>query len=568
MKLTIKKKILLCALMPISILGIIIITLAVTSLRESIIHQVENSLRGTASATLAAYDHNSGSYSETENGEVWKGGYNISLSDKLLDTIKEKSGMEVTFFYGPKRIMTSLKDKNGERLLGSPAGEKIQKIVLEDGKEYFSRNVSVDGKLYFGYYIPVYQKGDDSAPVGMVFAGIEKNKTLYSVLETVFYMIVIVFVIAIIGMVGSALFANSVSNALNKGIECVEEVATGNLKVSLNSKHLVRQDEVGDLTRAIDRLMKDLRKMIGDINSSTNMLITESDTLEQSSKQAVDGMEQILSAVDTITSEAESQADDTKTASESVVYMGNLITETDGEAVLLNKSADYMRASSDKSSSAITELRDINKEVTDVVGEISKLAEQTNESAAAIREAAGLISDIAEQTSLLSLNASVEAARAGESGKGFAVVADEIKKLSDQSNDASGNIDEIVNNLFINSEHVVQAMQKMQEVIENQNKRIVNTEESVGEVISQIQSSIRSIRGIEGKTQELEQIRKEVIDMITGLSDIAENNVNSTKETRTVIVDISEHFRDVEQSAENLRKTADILEQNIRNFKL
>lgn len=568
MKLTIKKKILLCALMPISILGIIIITLAVTSLRESIIHQVENSLRGTASATLAAYDQNSGSYSETENGEVWKGGYNISLSDKLLDTIKEKSGMEVTFFYGPKRIMTSLKDKNGERLLGSPAGEKIQKIVLEDGKEYFSRNVSVDGKLYFGYYIPVYQKGDDSAPVGMVFAGIEKNKTLYSVLETVFYMIVIVFVIAIIGMVGSALFANSVSNALNKGIECVEEVATGNLNVSLNSKLLTRQDEAGDLTRAIDRLMKDLRKMIGDINSSTNMLITESDTLEQSSKQAVDGMEQILSAVDTITSEAESQADDTKTASESVVYMGNLITETDGEAVLLNKSADYMRASSDKSSSAITELRDINKEVTDVVGEISKLAEQTNESAAAIREAAGLISDIAEQTSLLSLNASVEAARAGESGKGFAVVADEIKKLSDQSNDASGNIDEIVNNLFINSEHVVQAMQKMQEVIENQNKRIVNTEESVGEVISQIQSSIRSIRGIEGKTQELEQIRKEVIDMITGLSDIAENNVNSTKETRTVIVDISEHFRDVEQSAENLRKTADILEQNIRNFKL
>lgn len=568
MKLTIKKKILLCALMPISILGIIIITLAVTSLRESIIHQVENSLRGTAAATLAAYDQNSGSYSETDSGEIWKGGYNISLSDKLLDTIKEKSGMEVTFFYGSRRIMTSLKDKNGERLLGSPAGEKIQKIVLEDGKEYFSRNVSVDGKLYFGYYIPVYQKGEKSAPVGMVFAGIEKNKTLYSVLQTVFYMIVVVFIIAIVGMVGSALLANSVSNALNKGIECVEEVATGNLKVSLNSKHLVRQDEVGDLTRAIDRLMKDLRKMIGDINSSTNMLITASDTLEQSSKQAVDGMEQVLSAVDTITFEAESQADDTKTASENVVCMGNLITETDSEAVVLNQSADNMMASSDKSNSAITELRSTNKEVTDVVCEISKLAEQTNESAAAIREASGLISEIAGQTSLLSLNASIEAARAGESGKGFAVVADEIKKLAEQSNDASGNIDEIVNTLFINSEHVVQAMQKMQEVIESQNQRIVNTEESVADVINQIQASIQSIRGIEGKTQELEQIRKEVIDMITCLSDIAEHNVNSTKETRTVIVDISEHFRDVEQSAENLRKTADILEQNIRNFKL
>ena len=56
--------------------------------------------------------------------------------------------------------------------------------------------------------------------------------------------------------------------------------------------------------------------------------------------------------------------------------------------------------------------------------------------------------------------------------------------------------------------------------------------------------------------------------MITGLSDIAESNVNSTKETRTVMVDISEHFRDVKQSAENLRETADVLEQNIKHFKL
>ena len=120
MKLTIRKKMLLCALMPISILGLIIIIMAVTSLKTSIINQVETSLRGTASATLAAYDQNSGSYTVAENGDVWKGGYNISRSEKLLDTIKEKSGMEVTFFYGTQRIMTSVMDENGERILGSP----------------------------------------------------------------------------------------------------------------------------------------------------------------------------------------------------------------------------------------------------------------------------------------------------------------------------------------------------------------------------------------------------------------------------------------------------------------
>ncbi|MDE6636283.1 MAG: methyl-accepting chemotaxis protein, partial [Lachnospiraceae bacterium] len=88
MKLTIRKKMLLCAFLPISILGIIIVIVSMTSLRTSIRNQVENSLRGTASATLAAYDQNSGDYIVAENGDVWKGAYNISRSDKLLDKIK------------------------------------------------------------------------------------------------------------------------------------------------------------------------------------------------------------------------------------------------------------------------------------------------------------------------------------------------------------------------------------------------------------------------------------------------------------------------------------------------
>ena len=91
MKLTIRKKMLLCAFVPIITLGVIIVVMAATLLRGSIINQVENSLRGTASSTLAAYSQNSGSYTVSANGDIWKGGYNISLSEKLVDTIKEKS---------------------------------------------------------------------------------------------------------------------------------------------------------------------------------------------------------------------------------------------------------------------------------------------------------------------------------------------------------------------------------------------------------------------------------------------------------------------------------------------
>ena len=565
MKLTIRKKIFLCALLPISVLGIIIVMLAVTSLRTSIIHQVESSLRGTASSTLAAYDQNSGSYTVASNGDVWKGGYNISRSEKLLDTIKEESGMEVTFFYGTQRIMTSIIDEDGNRILGSPAGAKIEEVVLRNGQEYFSRSVSVNGEIYYGYYAPVFQNGE---PIGMVFAGVNKNETVNSVLSIVFYMVIIVVVIALLGMLSAGVVANSISKALNKEISCVEDLATGNLNVPLDAKHMRQKDEVGDLTRAISKLQSDLRNIIGGISDSTEQLITASDTLEQTSHQTVAGMDHVMQSVGTITSGAASQAEDTRNASENITHMGNLIIETGSEAAALNESADNMLLASDKTNTSIEDLKSSSGEVGRVVNMIAELTEQTNESAKTIHEAAGFISEIAEQTNLLSLNASIEAARAGEAGKGFAVVADEIQKLAEQSNNASDNISQIVNTLIENAGHVVEAMHRMQSVIDKQNQYIISTEESVVKVMGEIHTSIQRIRSIENRTQELEKYRKEVIVMISGLSEIAESNAASTQETGGVITNVSKRFREVKQSAADLKATADVLEQNIQNFKM
>ena len=568
MRLTIRKKLLLCSILPISVLGIIIVFMSLTFLRNSIINQVENSLRGTAAATLAAYDQNSGTYLVAENGDVWKGGYNISNSEKLLDTIKDKSGMDVTFFYGNKRIMTSIKEQSGERILGSPAGSKIEEMVLQNGKEYFSKNVSVDGVMYFGYYVPVFQGDDSNEPVGMVFAVINKNETLYSVLSIVFYMTVIVLVIAIIGIVGAGLISNTISRVLKSEITSLEYLAMGNLNVQIDKKNLQRKDEIGDLSRAIDTLKTDLRSVIGGISESTNLLISSSDSLEQTSHQTFENMDYVMQSVDTITTSAISQAKDTKSASDNITHMGNLIIETGSEADLLNKNADKMLIVSDKTTFAIDELKKISEEVGSSVNIIAELTEQTNESAKTIREAAEFISGIADETNLLSLNASIEAARAGEAGKGFAVVADEIQKLAVQSNEASSRIDKIVNTLIVDAEHVVDSMEQMKSVIGKQNEYIKSTEESVSEVMEEINESIEKIRNIEKRTQDLETARKEMMGMIAGLSDIADSNVVNTHETSKVINDVSDRFKKVEESAVNLRVTADILEQNMKIFKM
>ena len=114
---SIRKKILAISIGPVLVLGVITLLFILTMVKSSLMDEVQDALKGTAAATLAAYDQNTGDYLESTNGDIWKGSYNISKSESLVDRIKENTGMDVTFYYGNKRIMTSAEDKKGNRIL-------------------------------------------------------------------------------------------------------------------------------------------------------------------------------------------------------------------------------------------------------------------------------------------------------------------------------------------------------------------------------------------------------------------------------------------------------------------
>lgn len=565
---TLRKKMLFNAVMPVFLLGAIVILIAATFVRKSLIGQVENSLRGTAVATLAAYDQNSGSYLQAANGDIWKGGYNISQSQRLVDTIKERSGMEVTFFYGAERVMTSAVDAEGNRILGSPAGDKIVEEVLNGGNAYFSSNVSLDGTLYYGYYLPVYQNDGSSAPIGMIFAGVNKMETLSDTMRIIIVLIAVVVVVMLLCMVAAVFISASISGGLRRSIANVQAVSDGKLNVPFDDALCRRKDEIGDLTRSIENLQSALRNIIGGIGESTELLVNSSDGLNQIASETFEYVGNVQKAVEEITENAAVQARDAGSASENISRMGELILETEKEAHELSSYADNMRSSGDEAGESIRELKDISEEVGRVVDAIAELTRQTNESAGSIKEASSFISEIAEQTNLLALNASIEAARAGEAGRGFAVVAMEIQKLAEQSNNASGKIDETVETLIENFGRVVGAMERMQEVIARQKQHIGSTEGTVNHVMKEIDDSVQSIRTIEKQTNELEGARKEIVEVIRGLAEIAQNNLAGMEETNAAIAEVYEKFHDVEDAAGGLRTTSDKLAENIGNFKL
>lgn len=564
----IKKKILMIAVGPVLMLGVISIFFISTQVRKAVTSEIEEALKGTAAATLAAYDQNAGDYIQSTNGDIWKGSYNISKSESLVDKIKSNSGMDVTFFYGDERIMTSAKDANGDRVLGSRAGDKIVEKVLKGGEEYFSSAVSIEGELNYGYFMPVHQNNSDNQIIGMIFVGTnlkEKEAVVKLILSSISSSVIVVMLICI--AVGIKL-AGSMSKNIKKSIQMVGRLAEGNLDVWVDDKLFKKKDEIGELSRVTITLRDTMRSTIKEITDDAKALLEASQLLGTAADNTNGTMKDVRTAVSQVVDNSQLQAENSQSTSEQMKIMGDNITETSNEAELLSGNAASMQLSSEKASKTLLSLRQINEDVKKIIGEVQEQTNRTNESVKKIQAATTFINSIAEDTGLLSLNASIEAARAGDSGRGFAVVAEQIKNLSEQSNESSKEIEATAEVLRADSEKAVQAMQQMQEIIASQSESMQETQQVVAEVIEEIASSMKSIAQIKESSGRLEGARNEVLQAVEHLSEISAENLDSTKSTYEQTEIVADTFKQVYNSADELKTIADKLVKSIEYFKM
>ena len=565
---SIQKKILSMTIGPVVLLGLLSIFFMLTTVRSSMMEEIEEGLKGTAAATLAAYDQNTGDYMESSNGDIWKGSYNISRSESLVDRIKDNTGMDVTFFYGDRRIMTSALDSNGDRILNSPAGERIVEKVLQNGEEYFSSAVSLDGVMNYGYFMPVYQNGSDDEIIGMVFVGTDKESK-DAVVNGIIFGIGAAVCVAMILCIGVGLkLATSISHNIKKSISIMGKVAEGDLTVWVDDKMLKRKDEIGDLSRVTVKLKDTLKGILKGISQNSESLLEASRALGNAADTTNGTMNEVQNAVSQVVANSTEQSKNSESTSENMRIMGEHITETSTEVDTLNQNAASMQKSSKKTADTLAQLCHINEEVERIIGEVKEQTDRTNASIQKINAAMEFITSIAEETNLLSLNASIEAARAGESGRGFAVVADQIKKLAEQSNQSGHEIEETTKALMEDSAREMEIMQRMQEIITEQSGSMQETRANVSEVLKEIEASMQSILQIRESTGRLAESRGEVMEAVEQLSQIAHDNVDSTQQTYTETQEVLDTFKQVYDSAGQLKKIADELAESMQYFKI
>ena len=381
------------------------------------------------------------------------------------------------------------------------------------------------------------------------------------------YIIAIVVLLVAIGI--AIVMAKMITDPIVKVSKSVEKIGqldfTADDTLEALSK---RKDENGVMARAIAKLQTALVDVVVTLKDQAANIRLASETLEEGTAETTTTIEQVEVAVTEIADGATSQAGETQKATENVITMGNLVEENGEELQKLIENARTMRSSSEEAAATLQTLEEINRSAVESIGIIAEQTNTTNESAQKIREATDLITSIAEETNLLSLNASIEAARAGEQGRGFAVVASQIQKLAEQSNESAHQIEAVIDTLIADSQKAVETMVQVQDIMHKQNDNVALTEKEFAKVASGISTSVDSIRVIRDKSEKLDETRVAVVDIVQNLTAIAEENAASTEETSASVTEVTAIVGEISDKASELKNIADELDSNMQIFKI
>lgn len=501
-----------------------------------------------------------------ENEELWKGEKNLSDAMEEIDGYAAGSDADVTICFGKTRRLTSLRDsKTGERILGTDISDEVWATV-QRGDKYETTDIVINGLKYVAVYIPL--EDASGKVIGAVFAGMPLTDVNEFINSKVGSFIGISIAMLIIVCVLGILEAAHMAGAIVKAKDVIGVLASGDLSARVDPKILSRVDEIGDMARAVKGLNDKLKEIMGNLQKSANTLFETGNGLEDMAKQCSNTTDDVSRAVEEISKGAVSQAEEIQNASTEIVAMGETIEDIVENVNDLTEASEAMGRAGAQSTETMLNLSASSDRTVNAIGNIGNQIRLTNESIKQISMATELITSIASQTNLLSLNASIESARAGEAGRGFAVVATEIQKLAVQSNDAAVEIQQIIGNLISESERTMEEMKEAEVLMREQQEKLSDTKEKFGEVSTGIDVSREGTEQIRVCADSCNSARASVIDVISNLSAISEENAASAEETTASMQELNATINLLSEEATKLKDISVTLNEDMRFFKM
>ncbi len=497
-------------------------------------------------------------------GAIYAEQLNLILNSLKLDGLDHCKYMMLdvnkgTFIYNSDnaKIGTKVEESN---LLDIINNIKNNKNIDVETLEYKDTNTNKD-------MVSVYK---NLSSYGWVFVIEDNEDEVYADSRSLSLTLMVICLIVLIAVVViSQLLVKRVSKDIKDISRIIKTIGTLDLSND-NSLDIYtgRGDEIGLISDSVVNLVDTMKGTILKLSDKASILSSTADKILNTFEVAVESVSQVERSVQEIAEGASNQAEDTQKASESISIIGDMVKDTSDEAKKLHSNALEMYDTNTIAMKTLDELNTVNIKTRDSIDIIYEQTNSTNESVVKIREATLIITSIANETNLLSLNASIEAARAGEQGRGFAVVASQIQKLSEQSNSSAKKIEQIVTKLINDSDKAVRTMEEVKEIMQQQSEYVSKVKSVFDEVEAYMNNSINEVLNISKKADDLNRSRETVLDIIQSLSAIAEENAANTEETSAVFTTVNEAIKTISNTASELTALSTDIEENIGVFKM
>ncbi|WP_339178213.1 HAMP domain-containing methyl-accepting chemotaxis protein [Bacillus sp. FSL R5-0560] len=342
------------------------------------------------------------------------------------------------------------------------------------------------------------------------------------------------------------------------------EIAEGNL--SNDIEPLASKDELGDLNEALQKMVGNLRDIVGYSKEISTRVLSSSQVLTTATNETRTGSRHITETMNEMAEGSEQQAQDAVTIAESMNEFTESIDKAYNHGMTISDTSQNVLElavnGNENMNTSVQQMKTIHHIVQEAVHKVRSLEQHSQD----INKLVQVINGIAEQTNLLSLNAAIEAARAGESGKGFAVVAEEVRKLADGVSDSVQDITKIVGGTQQEINTVIQYLESSFTEVEKGTENLTDT----GQAMQNIKQSVTYVAdSIKEVTDGLKQLTNQSITInqsIENIASVSEESAAGIEETFSITEQSAHSMDQVLQNAEELERLAKELNEKMDQF--